>query len=190
MADQEINLGNFSELFAQVMETVDNGLGLSQEADLTLPDNPVSTGSRVKSAEDWATKQIERSTAAGADWLRGVLSPKKHPIEAAIAADGKRKQKLAEAERAGSWLAAMRRVDVDEMYKTIEAIGQSAYEGGIAAREGKIRNKIGKLQPLVEALAKTIDAMPQDTDAQREARMIAAKRGMQDIGKRLKGITT
>lgn len=191
MSEQpEINLDNFSELFAQVLETVDNGLGLSAEADLTLPDNPVTVGGRVKSPKDWADKQIARSSTAGGDWLKGVLSPRKHPIEAAIAANGKRKQKLAEAEREERWLHSMERVDVDEMYKTIEANGQSAYEAGITSREGKIRHKIDKLQPLVEALAKTLDAMPQDTDGQREAKMIAAKRGMQDIGRKLRGIST
>jgi hypothetical protein len=35
----------------------------------------------------------------------------------------------------------------------------------------------------VLALKKTIDAMPEKTDAEREAKMIAAKRGMQAIGK-------
>lgn len=191
MPDQpEINLSNFETLFSQVLETVDNGLGISAEADLTLPDNPVTVGGRVKSATDWADKQIERSKNAGPDWLKGTLSPRKHPIEAAIAADGKRKQKLAEAEREGRWLASMRRVDVDEMYNTIEANGEAAYTAGITSREGKIRHKIDRLQPLVEGLAKTLDAMPQDTDAQREAKMIAAKRGMQAIGRKLRGIST
>lgn len=188
MADNKVNLDNFSELFAKVAETIDNGLGISAPADLTLPDNPVTTGSRVKSAADWADKMVTNASAAGPAWLKGVLSPKKHPIEAAIAADGKRKARLAEAERDGSWLAAMKRVDVDEMYRTIEEIGESAYVAGIQARKGKIVNKIGKLQPLVEGLAKVIDAMPQDTDQQREARMLAARRGMIKIGKVMKGI--
>lgn len=191
MSEQpEINLSNFSELFSQVLDTVDNALAISDEADLTLPDNPVTVGGRVKSAKDWADKQIERSRNAGAAWLAGTLSPRRHPIEAAIAANGKRKQKLAESEREERWLASMRRVDVDEMYATIEANGEAAYVAGITSREGKIRHKVDRLQPLVEALAKTLDAMSQDTDAQREAKMIAAKRGMQEIGRKLRGITT
>ena len=188
MSDNEVNLENFSELFAQVLETVDNGLGISEPADLTLPDNPVTVGTRVKSAEDWTNRMVTNATAQGPAWLKGVLSPRKNPIEAAIRANGKRKARLAEAERDERWLRAMERVDVDEMYKTIEEIGESAYVQGITARKGKIQGKIAKLQPLVEALAKTIDNMPQDTDQQREARMLAARRGMIEIGKRLKGI--
>jgi uncharacterized protein YifE (UPF0438 family) len=189
MADQEINLQNFGDLFSQVMDTVDGALGVSAEADLSLPDNPVTPGARVKSAQDWADKMIRRAGEAADDWEKGVLSPRKHPIEAAIAANGKRKQRLMEAEREERWLKAMQRVDVDAMYHTIELVGKQAYSAGLAAREEKIRGKIGKLQPLVEALAKTIDAMPQDTDQQREARMLAARRGMIEIGKRLKGIS-
>lgn len=188
MADQEITLENFDSLFSQVLETIDNGLGISAEADLTLPDNPVTVGARVKSAEAWAEKMVANAVAAGPAWRTGVLNPRKHPIESAIAANGKRKQRLAEAERDERWLHAMQRVDVDEMYRTIEEIGESAYTQGIAARKGKIKAKISKLQPLVEGLAKTIDGMPQDTDQQREARMLAARRGMIEIGKRLKGI--
>ena len=188
MAENEITLENFDDLFAQVLETIDNGLGISAEADLTLPDNPVTVGARVKSADAWAEKMVANAVAAGPAWRTGVLNPRKHPIESAIAANGKRKQRLAEAERDERWLHAMQRVDVDEMYRTIEEIGESAYTQGIAARKGKIKNKISKLQPLVEGLAKTIDGMPQDTDQQREARMLAARRGMIEIGKRLKGI--
>jgi len=189
MADPVINLENFSELFSQVLDTVDQSLGVSAEADLTLPDNPVTPGPRVKSAEAWAKKMVTNAVAAGPAWRAGVLSPRKNPIEAAIAANGKRKERLAEAEREERWLHSMQRVDVDEMYRTIEEIGEAAYTQGIAARKGKIVNKISKLQPLVEALAKTIDAMPQDTSQQREARMIAAKRGMEEIGKKLRGIS-
>jgi len=190
MAENEINLENFDTLFSQVLETVDRGLGISDEADLTLPDNPVTVGARVKSADEWSDKMVTNAQAAGPAWLRGVLNPRKNPIEAAIAANGKRKQRLAEAERDERWLHSMQRVDVDEMYHTIEEIGESAYTAGIGARKGKIHNKIAKLQPLVEALAKTIDNMPQDTDQQREARMLAARRGMIEIGKKLKGISS
>ena len=190
MAEQEINLENFGTLFSQVLDVVDKGLGISDEADLTLPDNPVTVGARVKSAEEWSDKMVTNAQAAGPAWLRGVLNPRKNPIEAAIAANGKRKQRLADAERDERWLHAMQRVDVDEMYHTIEAIGETAYVQGIGARKGKIRNKIARLQPLVEALAKTIDNMPQDTDQQREARMLAARRGMIEIGKKLKGISS
>lgn len=184
-----VDLSNFEDLFDEILSRVVDATGVADEADLTLPDNPVSVGSRVPDADAWADKMVDRAVSASGDWLTGVLSPRKHPIEAAIAADGKRKQRLEEAEREGRWKAAMQRVNVDEMYSTIEAVGQSAYTAGLEARRGKVKSKIAKLQPLVKTLAETIDKMPQDTDTQREQKMLAAKRGMQAIGKKLRGIT-
>lgn len=84
----------------------------------------------------------------------------------------------------------MERVDVDAMYNTIENVGGGGYTGGIEARKAKIIGKIEKLRPQVLALAETIDKMPQDTDAQREARMIAARRGMIQVGAKLRGLAT
>lgn len=185
----EINLDNFEGVFSEIVDRVVAQTGVAAKADLSLPDNPVTPGSRVIDPAAWAEKQVARATAASGDWLKGVLSPRKNPIQAAIAANGKRKQRLAQAEQEERWLHSMERVDVDEMYHTIEAIGQQAYEQGIAARQGKITSKIGRLQPLVAALAAVLDKMPQDTDQQREAKMIAAKRGMQEIGKKLRGIS-
>ena len=77
MAEQEINLENFSTLFSQVLDVVDQGLGISDEADLTLPDNPVTVGARVKSAEEWSDKMVANAQAAGPEWLRGPQSSQK-----------------------------------------------------------------------------------------------------------------
>jgi hypothetical protein len=193
MADEqnenEITLDNFTSTFALEADRVLADTGAADKADLTLPDNPVTIGGRVIDAENWARKQVERAAAAGSDWLYGVLHPRRNPVEAAIQANGKRKQRLAEAEKEERWLHSMERVDVDEMYRVIESVGQTAYEQGVQARQGKVRGKIARLQPLVQALAEHIDRMPQDTEAQREQRMIAAKRGMQEIGRKMRGIS-
>lgn len=186
----QVDLAVFDAVFDEIVGRVAEATGVNEPADLTLPGNPVSVGSRVPEAAAWADKMIERAGRASAEWLDGVLSPKKNPVEAAIAADGKRKQRLEEAEREGRWKKAMQQVDVDAMYEAIEDGGEEAYRRGIERRKSKIIGKIGKLRPLVHALAETIDKMPQDTDQQREERMLAARRGMIKIGKTLKGVPT
>ena len=185
-----VDLSNFEALFDEITNRVVKATGLADEADLTLPGNPVTLGPRVPDPAEWAEKMVDRATAASSEWKKNVLRPKKNPVEAAIAADKKRKQRLEEAEREGRWKAAMQRVDVDAMYETIEKAGEEAFRRGLEARRSKVKSKVAKLQPLVAALAETIDKMPQDTDAQREERMLAAKRGMQNIGRKLRGITT
>lgn len=189
-AKPQVDLDNFEDLFSEILDRVNASTGANAPADLTLPDNPVSPGARVPEADEWAETMIENATRSGDRWLRKTLTPRKHPIQAAIAADKKRKQRLEEAERQGKWVKSMERVDVDAMYETIEAVGSSGYTSGIAAREAKIKTKIGKLRPQVLALAETIDKMPQDTDQQREERMLAARRGMIKVGQKLRGVET
>jgi hypothetical protein len=181
-------LSDFESSFAANLAIVSAANGIGQPKDLTLPKNPVTVAPRVKSAQDWASKQIANTKAGSSNWLKGVLSPKRNPIEAAIAANAKRKQKLAEAETQERWLKSMKTVDVNQMYATIEKGGASAFETGISKREGKITAAIVQLQPMVQALAESLDKMPQDTPEQREAKMIAAKRGMEQIGRARRGI--
>lgn len=182
-------IADFEARVDKKLDEVAASIGSNQPRDLTLPKNPVTVAPRVKSADDWAEKQVTNAKNAGDRWLKGVLSPRKNPVTAAIAADTKRKQKLEEAERQGKWKKAMQQVNVDQMYETIEKGGSSAFTTGVSKREGKIKEKISKLQPLVLANAEEIDKMPQDTPEQREAKMIANKRGMEKIGQKLRGIT-
>jgi len=192
MSDESKNpfelIQEFQADFAKDLDAVIESTGSGDAADLSLPDNPVTVGGRVIDAGEWAKRQLEGAAAAGDRWMYGVLHPKRNPVEAAIAANQKRKDRLAQSEKEEKWLHSMERVDQDETYRTIEAVGPTGYTAGIAAREGKIIKRVAQLQPMVEALAKRLDGMPQDTDAQREAKMIAAKRGMQEIGRKRRGI--
>jgi len=151
--------------------------------------NPVTLGPRVLPATEWASKQISRATAAADEWARRVMRPWKLPTEAALAAKNKRKNKLEEAERLGKWEKAMAKVDVDEMYKTIEKVGASGFRRGIEARDHKVERVVKELQPMVAALSESIQAMPEVTDIDREKRLLAARKGMIEIGKKRLGIT-
>lgn len=150
--------------------------------------NPVAVGSRVLDAEDWAAKQIERAKAAGNTWAKAVVKPRRDPVEAALKAAAKRKDRLEQSIRDGKWEKAMARVDKDAMYDTIEKVGASGFSKGIEVREAKIKSRVKELQPMVEGLAEAIDDMPDGTDSEREARLLAARRGMIEIGKKRRGI--
>jgi len=146
--------------------------------------NPVTLGPRVITPEEWAGKLASRASAAAETWLANVKRPRKDPVDAAIKANEKRKDKLAEAEKNKKWEKAMTKVSHDEMYATIDKVGSSGYRSGVDARLGKITRVVKELQPMVATLADTIDKMPQNTDAQREARLLAARKGMIEIGKK------
>jgi len=146
--------------------------------------NPLTLGPRVLTPEEWAAKQTTRASAAADTWLANVKRPRKDPVDAALKANDKRKDKLAQAEKDKKWEKAMAKVSHDEMYSTIDKVGASGYRAGVEARTGKITRVYKELQPMVAALAGSIDAMPQATDADREKRLLAARRGMIEIGKK------
>lgn len=151
--------------------------------------NPITLGPRVAEAVDWAEKQTTNAAAAGERWLANVLRPRKNPIDAAKAAAGKYKNKVEEALRENRFVRGLDAVDEDEMFATIREGGSAPFTSGVQRRTRKVARVVGQLRPMVVALAETIDKMPIDTDAQREARLLAARRGMIAIGKRRKGIS-
>lgn len=184
----EVTLDNLSASFNKVADVLKNN---PESVNFNRPHgkgNPVTLGSRVLSAADWSKKQQTRAIAAAEDWMNGVLHPTVIPSEAAIKANAKRIDKLAQAEKEGKWLKAMQKVNPDEMYEIIKAVGSAGYKSGIEARKVKIDRVVNELQPLVASVAATIDAMPQATDADREKRLIAGRRLMIEVGKKLRGI--
>ena len=151
--------------------------------------NPITLGPRVLSPDEWAKKQTKRAADAAEDWEKGVLRPKRNPIEAALAASAKRENKIKQALAAKKWDKAMAAVDEALMYATIRKRGASAFRAGVEDRAEKVAARVKELQPMVSALASTIDAMPDATDADREKRLLAARRGMIEIGKKRRGIS-
>lgn len=158
------------------------------ELTATKRGNPVTLGPAVIDPEEWAEKQTRNAAAAAADWLKNVLRPRRDPIKAAIAAAPKRKEKLMASLEQGKWEKAMAKVDEDLMFETIKAVGSESYRRGVTARKAKVVARAKELQPMVIALKNEIAAMPDVTDADREARLLAARRGMILIGKKRRGI--
>jgi len=153
----------------------------------TTDGNPINLGPRVPEADQWAEKMVTNAANAGSRWLAGVKAPRKNPIEAAKAAQNKWANKVREAIEQGRFAAGLDNVDLDEMYAIIEAGGETPYTSGVRRREGKVRRVVSELRNQVLALAQELDKMPTDTAEQREAKMIAAKRGMEAIGRRRRG---
>jgi len=150
--------------------------------------NPITLGPLVISPEEWAAKQVERASRAAGEWEKNVQRPRRDPIKAAIAAGPKRAEKLRESLDQKKWEKAMAAVDEDLMYSVIRKRGASAFRAGIEDRKEKVVARAKELQPMVAALKATIDAMPDVTDADREKRLLAARRGMIEIGKKRRGI--
>lgn len=150
--------------------------------------NPITLGPRVIGADEWSKKLVDRATAGGDAWLNHSLKPKKVPSVAALAANDKRVSKLQDSIANKSWEGAMSRVDEDLRLTVIQNVGSRGFSDGIAAHKPKVDKVVGDLQVRVSALATELYKMPTKTDSEREAKMIAAKRGMQLIGKKRRGV--
>jgi len=177
-------LDNFLETFAKELALVQKDPAGYVEANAPpTVGNPISLGDRVASPDKWATKQVDRAKAGATDWLENSKRPKKVPSKAALDAKDKYYDRLNTAIAEKRWEGAMSKVNEDVRLQVIDNVGTSGFTHGIDAHKPKVDLAVKDLQPRVLALAKTIDAMPQKSDSDREARMIAAKRGMQAIGK-------
>jgi len=149
--------------------------------------NPVTLGPRIPEAADMAKDMVAKAAAAGEKWLAKVQHPKKDPITAAKAAKGKWKNKMQEAIANDSFAKGLDLINEDEMYATIAAGGAAPFTSGVNRRAAKVERVMGELRPMQIALCEQLDKMPIDTAEQREAKMIAAKRGMEAIGKKRRG---
>jgi len=148
--------------------------------------NPVPLAPRIPEASVMVDKLVGNATNAGERWLANVQRPKKEPLKEALKANTKYKNAMQASIAGDHWAKGIQATDEAQMYATIAALGSGAFTQGIVARKGKIQAKFDKMRPLMVTLANQLDAMPTDTDAQREAKMIAAKRGMQALGVALK----
>lgn len=149
--------------------------------------NPVTLGPRIPEAADMAKDMVQKAAAAGEKWLEKVMHPKKDPITAAKAAKGKYKNAVETALREDRYGKGLDNINEDEMYETIQAGGSAPFTSGVQRRQKKVERVMGELRPLQVALCAELDKMPIDTPEQREAKMIAAKRGMEKIGQKRRG---
>jgi len=145
-----------------------------------LPGNPVTR--KVKSPERWAGQQVSNAVAAAEDWLDGVKNPARDPIEASIAAEDKWWDRLQAAKKLNKRVKALQKSSHAEIVEVCETLGTGVYSSGVEARAKKIRRVVEELQPLAQAVSDTIQAMPDKTDAEREKRLITARRLMLQVG--------
>jgi len=156
--------------------------GMDPKAMGIIPSNPVTK--KVKSPERWAKQQVENAVAAADDWLDGVRNPSRDPIEAALAAKDKWKDRLETAIKEDRWAKGLEKSSHAEIVEIAEAVGTGAYSTGIEARKKKVERVVRELQPLVQAVSDSIQAMPDKTDADREKRLLMARKLMLEVGKK------
>ncbi|MBF6606965.1 MAG: hypothetical protein IVW53_15465 [Chloroflexi bacterium] len=129
-------------------------------------------------------KYQRRTAAAGADYVAGVQNPKRSFKTAALAANGKWKNRVQEAIQADRFAAGMNGVNEQEAIATATADGGAAYTAGVAKRIPKVQRAFQVIAPQISAVSQRVQGMPQDTPQQREQRMLANLQGMRAVSSR------
>jgi hypothetical protein len=158
----------------------------------TFHTNPVTpgVGSRVIDAATWFKRYLKSAKDAGDDWEERTLTPRRDPIQAAIASNEKRIDRLKESEDQEKWLKTMQKRTFNDVAEGVQAVKAAGYVSGVDAKKAKAQRRITELQPLTEALAKSLDQMSTATKKDRGDKMLAARDGMLAIGEKLRGITS
>ena len=146
--------------------------------------NPMVLGPRLPSSDEWTDLQIAGARNNAAKWLERTTKPKKNFKEEALRATSRARfrSSMENVLAKDLWAGGMALVDESETIATIQAGGAGVYTSGVERRKAKIRRRVEELRGSRLALCSTIDAMPVGTDSEREAKMIANKRGLQAIG--------
>jgi len=150
-----------------------------------VPSNPVTR--KVKSPDRWAAQQIKNAVAARDDWLDGVKNPSRNPVEAALAANDKRVDRLNQSIAAKKWEKNLAKVSAADIVEVATKLGSGVYSAGVEARTTKINKRVGELQPLVQSVSDAIQGMSDKTDADREKRLLTARKLMIEVGKKRAG---
>jgi hypothetical protein len=175
--------------FNEILELRQKGVKIEEGvvlSDGTVIHNPVTK--KVISPDKWVSKQVERAKAGAADWKSNYLDKVDLMLEAGKAAEEKWADKMSTAIKEKRRLKGLEKVSPADVRAIVETLGEKVFIEGIEARQPKIKKVVSELQPLVQAVSDTIRSMPDKTDADREKRLIAARKLMIDVGKKRKGI--
>jgi hypothetical protein len=170
-----------------IIDTFEGQPGLYEAMHVPNPETGVTLRNPGPDATKMAEKYGRKVAAAAQDYVTGVQNPKADFKQAAIAAKGKWANRVQEAVQQDRFGRAMNQVDSAEAIAMAVSDGGAAYTAGASKRLPKVQRVYSRLAPMLGAVSTAIRQMPQDTDAQRAQRLLAARQGMIEVGKRMKG---
>jgi len=142
----------------------------------------MATVTRVLSPEDWKKRQLDTLKSVGeSNYKVGIAKPKKDPIAAGIAAEGKYAAETKKAIDSGARAAALAKTTMGEWYKYSSDLGAGRLVDGVVKREAKVSAFITSFQPMLSSLLGRVDQMAQTTDGEREQKMLENLRGLKAL---------
>ena len=137
---------------------------------------------RLLSPDEWVKRQIDTLKSVGAaNYKVGIAGPKRDPIEAGIAAQGRYEEQMRKDEVLKRREASLRKTNMAEWYKYSSELGAARLVDGVTKREPKVRSFVTTFQPLLSDHVSKIDALADVTDSDRETRMLENLRGLKAL---------
>lgn len=127
---------------------------------------------KVKSAERWASQQIENAKAGSKDWLDGINNPSRDPVEAAKAAAPKWKNAMEKAIKDDRFKKGLDKTSTAQIQATANKLGTGVFEQGIEARTDKIKEAVRRRQAVAQSISDSIQSMPDATESDRDKRVL------------------
>jgi hypothetical protein len=151
---------------------------------------PIADGVRKRNpgpdAAMMTQRYLEGVGNAASRYVQGMQNPRRNPKEAALRAKGKWANRTQEAIQRDAYAQGIQRYDVAEAVAIATGDGGMAYTQGAQKRADKVGRAMSRLAPLMAGVSTTIQNMPQDSDAQREARLLQARKLMIQVGQQYK----
>jgi len=182
LPDRIEGMAAFEENFKRSLELVESSEEVRAKVNTMQVGNPAPIQA-VPDVGTWVAEMVAGANAKAGKWLTNTLASVDGMKAAALTSGKRYNEGVQEAIREDRFTKGVQGIDTGEVRSTLTKVGAGGFSSGVSNREGKITQAIAKLQPKVAALKQTIANMPQDTDAQREQRLLAARKGMIAIGK-------
>lgn len=132
------------------------------------------TVQRLISPQDWQARQLNALKANGqANYTLGISKPKKDPIAAGIAAEGKWANAMQQAIQNGTRSKKLQNVTAQEWETYARDIGAARLVDGVVRRQAKITSFLNAYVPELTNTLSSIDAMPTATASDRNQKMLA-----------------
>lgn len=126
-------------------------------------------------ADRWAAAAGQASQR----YADGVAQTDKDPTQLAIQNQAALVNNFNTAVSNGTWARRLGAVGKTGWQQAVAAKGAANYGTGVNAAKGKFQQKIGPVLAFESQLQQQIDAMPNVTSADKTARMVAWKNGME-----------
>lgn len=136
---------------------------------------------RILSPTDWVKRQIDTLEKVGEDnYSEGIKHPRKDPIAAGIAAEGKFNDAMRKALKNESRKKGLEKTSMTEWYGYADHF-KGRLVDGVVARKAKVNKFVTAFQPMLTDHVSKIDALADVTDADREKRMLQNLRGLKTL---------